>query len=129
MGDEYSELAIKQYSTIKRHINSFKLPEITISDPLKTQFRYGEKWKNYLVKIYTYKSKLNTIQFDALELSKEFKITIQMSNRILTKLFNLELISVVSRKTPLRKNNLIIGQIPAQYQITEKGILLAEEMV
>lgn len=127
LDEDFAIIARDNYYNSIRNINSFKFNKLKISDTLKPKIKYGEIWKNYLILIYLYSKKKKSDDFNSKELVDQFDITLSMTNRILKELKLKGLIKMIEEKRPILNSNLIIGQSSRKYQLTSKGIKLAQE--
>jgi DNA-binding MarR family transcriptional regulator len=113
----------------KNSIKNFNFTKKIVDDPLKERIKYGEIRKKYLTLIYLYSKKKNDINFDSKELVEQFDITLTMNIRVLKELKSKGFIKLVDEKKPIFNGNLLIGQSPRKYQLTDKGLNLARELL
>jgi len=118
---DIKEKAKSNYINIVRNINNFKFKNIKINDPLKKEFEYGEGWKKYLTLIYELIIKKNNNEFSSNELTEFIGHNKEVVNRFLKKLVNMGLIELKNETRKIKKGNLIYGDLPRIYSLTEKG--------
>ena len=123
-GKEYKDIKEKaksNYINIVRNTDNFKFKNIRINDPLKKEFEYGEGWKKYITLIYELIIKKNNNEFSSNELTEFMGHNKEAINRFLKKLVNMGLIELKKDTKKIKKGNLIYGDLPRIYRLTEKG--------
>jgi len=128
LDEDSAIIARDNYYKSIRNITAFKFNKKKIADPLKTKIKYGEIWKKYLILIYLYSKKKQADEFNSKELVDLFDIKLGMTNKVLTELKLKGLINMTEEKRAIFNGNVIIGQSPRKYQLTSKGINLAQEL-
>ncbi|MFX0023405.1 MAG: hypothetical protein ACFE9S_13845 [Candidatus Hermodarchaeota archaeon] len=125
-------LAKKTYFILKQindNVNNFKFHKLTINNPFRREYKFGEIWKKYLLIIYYISRNKTKNIVETTELREFINRTRQNINKILAELIEKNLIKILQEAKWIKSGIDFVGRKPRKFKLTEKAEGLVSKLL